>query len=195
MAKQPPTIETPIGESPIAVLYAKWLPIYIGQAKLDDADAEPFQQPLIDVEKAAAQATPTSMQDFFRNQAIQTCLGTMCSEFTDQQRDELFAVAMAEANERESIISLIEQHARIFNATQTFAEGVGGTAAGNPEFDALCDKELELLNALVNFPSSSIENIVLKGRHLAALQKCGGLSHDLAEDFVRTFADVGRAFA
>lgn len=195
MAKQPPTIETSLNESPIAAIYSKWLPIYVGQAKLDDEKAEPSQKPLIELEKASDSEPALSMQDFFHQLAIRTCLGNMCSDFTDQQRDEIFAFAMAEAKEREGILSLIEQHMRIFDATQSFAEEIGGTAAGNPEFDALCDKELELLNALVNFPSSSIDNIVLKGRHLAALQKCGGLSHDLAEDFVRTFADVGRESA
>ncbi len=177
---------------PILGLYARWLPLYIGQSKMDDDEAEPFQAPLCELEKAIADQPITTMQEFYLQQTAQTCVGTMCSNFDNQQRDALFAVAMAEHAERESLLALIDQHQKVFNATQTFPEDTGRATDDDPGFAALSNQEYDLLWEVIKHPTASISNIIVKGRYLAALRAVGGLGYENAEAFVDTFASIGR---
>ncbi len=171
--------------SPIDALFARWVKLYVTQANIEDDDeAEPYQQPLIDVEKEMEAQPLVTMQDFFCHQVTTSCFGDFGDTISQERRQQIFALAMTEVNERENLLALIEQHKVAFNAAQTFHKDTGRETDGDPEFDALCEREFYLLNAVVAYPAAAISNIVLKGRYLAAVQAVGGLGYERAQLFV-----------
>lgn len=100
-----------------------------------------------------------------------------------------YLTSARETKERESLLALIDEHKAV---NQAFKDLLHLHDDDSPEFAAkggpdLSSREVEILNAVVDYPTSSINNIILKGRYLAALQAAGDLGFEQAEAFVKTF--------
>lgn len=177
--------------SRLAALFAEWLPMYVGQARMDDDQAEPFQQPLCDLEKAINDHPITSLQDFFLHHAAKTCFGTMEADYSLEQMYAVHAAAMAELRERESLLALINEH--IANEA-SFDEVLDHHQTGTPEFedaggDHLSMRGIELMLAIAAHPATSFETVILKGRYFAARRASGDLGHREAFAFADSFCD------
>jgi hypothetical protein len=170
----------------IEALFAKWVKLYVTQAPLDDAEAESFEQPLIDLEKALEAETGETMQDFQLQLMAGTCFGD--GSYTYKcERSDIFAVAMAEVNERESLLIAIEAHRDGYDVCETFSTDDASDTDENETFRLLCVREQELLAAVIKHPATAVSNMIQKGRYLAAVQAVGGLGFEDAEAFVASF--------
>lgn len=174
----------------IAALYAKWLPLYVAQATLDDASAEPFQAQLIELETAIDALPFISMQEYHLQQAVQTCLGSMAN-LDAAQVAEARRIAMAEGEERETLLALIKEHRATLDASEALTVEEFERAGGNE----IGQNEVALLMQVASFPAVSAEAILLKGRYLASLHANHSLGFEFAEAFVESFAAFGRAKA
>lgn len=179
--------------SPVETLFANWVKTYIAQVELDDEEAEPFQQPLIDLEKAIDKQPLVSMQDFFRHQITSSCFGDFGDTITPERRQQIYAVAMAEVNEREGLLAAIELHKAAYDRCDRFTTDTGRATDDDEEFLSLCDQEAALIKAVVAHPAVAISNIVLKGRYLAAVQAVGGLCFEHAQAFVASIGGTEHA--
>ncbi|WP_320194994.1 hypothetical protein RMR10_012075 [Agrobacterium rosae] len=181
----------------LTAIFSEWAVTYIGQAKMDDDNAEPFQEPLAKLETAASALPFASMQDFFHQQTIQSCLGSMCSDLDADQRDAVYALAIAESDERKTLLAMIYEHQTKLKATEALdAEDDGDMSEVWENARAeLGQRENSLLMTIASYPAISIDNIVLKGRYLAALHANHALGYEFAEAFVESFAELGRASA
>ncbi|CDN91362.1 hypothetical protein [Agrobacterium tumefaciens] len=176
--------------SAINTLYAKWLPLYVAQATLDDQAAEPFQAQLIDLETAIDALPFTSMEEYHLQQAVQTCLGSMAN-LDGVQAAEARRIATAEGEEREKLLALISEHRATLDASEALTVEEFEQAGG----DEIGQKEVALLMQVASFPAVSAEAILLKGRYLVALHANHALGFEFAEAFVESFAALGRASA
>ncbi|UIK05031.1 hypothetical protein [Neorhizobium galegae] len=172
--------------SPLADLYAQWVPLYLAQRTLDDEAAAPLQEPLLALEKAIEDQPITTMQDFHYHQTAMSCFGNLCPDYSGDRLKGIVDLALAEAKEREDLLAMIDQHKAGYRACEDYP---GETE--EPEFAILSDRELELLDALVEHPLRSIGNIILRGRYLAALHEAGWLGYEQAQAFLETFASIG----
>jgi len=179
--------------SPVEALFANWAKTYIAQAHLDDDEAEPFQQPLIDLEKAIDKQPLVTMQDFFCHQMTSSCFGDFGDTMTPERREQIYVVAMAEVNERESLLAAIELHKAAYDRCDRFTTVTGRITDDDDEFLALCSQEVSLIRAVVAHPTMAVSNIVLKGRYLAAVQAVGGLCFEHAQAFVASIGGAGHA--
>lgn len=177
--------------SVIADLFAKWIPLYVAQRPMDDDEAEPYQDPLCKLETAVADQSITSLQDFFLHHTTQTCLGSMAADYSVETINAVCAIALAEAQEREALLALINEH--IDNETR-FCATLDEHDDDSPEFaakggDDLSTRGIELIHAIAMHPATSFEAILLKGRYLAARRARGDLSYEVAFAFVESFLD------
>lgn len=172
---------------PVETLFAKWVKLYIAQAKLDDDEAEPLQQPLSDLEKAIDAQPLVTMRDFSCHLMASSCFGDFGDTHGPERRKEIYAAALTEVDERESLLAAIEQHRAIYDRCDRFSTDTGRETDDDPEFEVLSIQELELLKAVTAHPTVAISNIVLKGKYLAAVQAVGGLGFENAQAFVATF--------
>ncbi len=179
----------------LTAIFSEWAVTYVGQAKMGDDDAEPFQEPLVKLETAASALPFASMQDFFHQQTIQACLGSMCSDLDADQRDAVYALAIAEADERKTLLAMIDEHQTKLKATEALdAEDDGDMSeAWENARTELGNAENAFLMKIATYPTRSIDTIVLKGRYLAALQANHALGFEFAEAFVESFAEMGKA--
>jgi hypothetical protein len=175
---------------PVETLFAKWVKLYIAQAKLDDDEAEPLQQPLSDLEKAIDAQPLVTIRDFSCHLMASSCFGDFGDTHGPERRKEIYAAAMTEVDERESLLAAIEQHRAVYDRCERFSTDTGRVTDGDPEFEALSAREFELLNVVVEHPTTGISNIVLKGRYLAAVQNVGGLGFEQAQAFIGTLMEA-----
>lgn len=177
--------------SRLPALFAEWVPMYIGQARMDDDEAEPFQQPLCDLEKAIDDRPITTLQDFFVKHTVVTCFGSMAADYNLDDRDIIHAAAMAAAKERESLLALINEH--IANEAK-FEEVLDHHETGTPEFqqaggDELSSRGINLMLAIAAHPATSFETVMLKGRYFASRHANGDLGRPEAFAFAASFSD------
>ena len=177
----------------IMSLYAKWAALYIAQAKMDDDEAKPFQDPLSDLEKAIASKPISTMQDFYIQQTVETCFGSMPADYSVDRLNHVHWIAKAELVELESLLALIDLHRENYtawNAISNLADSM------HPDFDpyrkgevqALNDRDAELMERIILHPANSLEVIKAKGDYLASHQALGALGYEEAQAFVDTFA-------
>ena len=175
----------------LAGLFAKWAPLYVKQRPMGDEEAEPFQAELCDIEKQIGHQPIKSMQDFYRHHTTMTCLGSMAGDYTVETTNAVAAIAVAEADELQSLQDAIAEHIRVYDELNALLAVHDGD---EPVFEskggkALADRDNELLNAIARHPARSYEAIVLKGRYFAARQARGDLGFYHAEAFIASFAN------
>lgn len=176
----------------LAELFAKWLPMYVGQARMDDDEAEPFQDPLCELERAISDQPIATMQDFYLHHAAGSCFGTMSVDYSQDVYSAVYAAALAETKERDDLLALINEH---IDDRKKFSELLDQYDDDTPEFAEkggveMSARGVELIDAIAAYPCKSFEAVMLKGRYLAARRAQGDLSYEEAFAFVESFLDV-----